>query len=354
MSDAARNPRFSVVVCCYNGEAMIGETLAHIQRQSLDADAFEVIVVDDGSTDRTAEVASASGARVVSLYPNCGLAAARNAGIHAAAGEIVAFTDDDCEPAEHWLEALDESFADPLVDGVGGQVIAASTDGLVLRYLAARPPVPFGAELLVSNRLSYRLRLYLRNVWRSPPSLAPGAVLFTVVGANMAFRRQVMLDVSGFDEAFRFGGEEEEFCRRVNSRPGRSRLVYQPRAIIVHRFQATMRYAVNRSRWYGRGNARSALKHPDARLIVYPFPLLVFLSLLAAVVTKRRTFAGIGLLIPLLGYARWPVDALRRKSLEPLTYPYLQLTEEACTMLGEFEGHRAGYVPVPSRQLGEE
>jgi glycosyltransferase involved in cell wall biosynthesis len=352
---AGAAPELSVVICSHNGERMLPSALEGLRGQSLDAKRFEVIVVDDGSTDATASIATAHGARVVRLDPNRGIAAARNAGVSAARGAIVAFTDDDCEPEQDWLAALVVSFADPGTEGVGGQVRPASNDGFVLRYLAVRRPLaPLGGDLLSSANLGYRLWLYLRTAVGSGAPLAAGASLYSVVGANMAFRRELIFELGGFDEAFVFGGEEEDLCRRAHARAAGARLLYEPAAVVRHRFEPTLRDTLRRSRAYGKGNARSARKDADVRMILYPSPVLALAMILAALLSRRRAPALLGAIIPLLGYARWPALAWRTRSPEALVYPYLQLAEEAWTMLGELEGHKAGYTAVPNTQLRSE
>jgi O-antigen biosynthesis protein len=345
-------PELSVVICSHNGERTLGATFAALQRQSFNPSRYEVIVVDDGSTDRTSELAASHAARVVTLARPAGLAAARNAGVSAARGSVVVFTDDDCEPQEGWLAGLASAFSDPALDGVGGRVEAASTDGFLLRYVAASNPLAaLPAELLASTGLAYRLRLYLRSVLRSEPGPAPGAQLYSVVGANMAIRRELIIELGGFDEAFTFGAEEEDLCRRAHSRPQGAHLRYEPSAVVRHRFQPTLRDSLRRARAYGRGHARAAIKHPDMRLIAYPFPVVVAMAILAALITRRKGAIALGGLAPLAAYARWPTYAMRTRSLEPLSYPYLQLLEETWTMIGELQGRQAGYTSVPSHQL---
>src|SRR5690242_9138788 len=129
-------PQISVVVCSLNGEERLGRCLAALAAQR--HDAFEVIIVDDGSADATGSIAVASGARVVRHETPRGLSAARNAGIALARGAIVAFTDDDCEPSPGWLAALDDTYREHGIDrvsGVGGIVEAAGPAGPMLRYL---------------------------------------------------------------------------------------------------------------------------------------------------------------------------------------------------------------------------
>ena len=291
---------------------------------------------------------------MVRLSPNRGLAGARNAGVAAARGEIVAFTDDDCQTDGGWLSALLDAFADPAVDAVGGQVLPGGPDGFILRYLTARNPLlPLGAELLHAGGARDRLTGYLRGVVGGARPLAAGDPLYSVVGANMAFRRRRIAEWGGFDDAFRFGGEEEDLCRRAHAQTSGARVVYQPSARVVHRFEPSLRDTLRRSRAYGRGNARAALKHADARLIVYPFPLLCLGAVAGGALTRRSRLALLGLLGPLLAYPRWLAEVPGPVAIEPLSYPYIQLAQEVCTMRGELDGYRAGYVPVTGRSIDD-
>jgi glycosyltransferase involved in cell wall biosynthesis len=97
-------PRISVIVPARNSAATIGRTLSAVAAQRVD-DAYEVVVVDDASSDDTGAIAQAAGARVVRHELPQGSARSRNAGAAAASGEILAFTDADCEPQPGWLGA---------------------------------------------------------------------------------------------------------------------------------------------------------------------------------------------------------------------------------------------------------
>src|SRR5215469_3651107 len=125
-------PIISVVVPVYNSADTIRRCLESISAQSYPSSHFEVIVVDDGSTDETASEVRASAdafqERLTFLsQTNAGPAVARNAGIRAASGTIVAFTDADCIAAPNWLESLAHVFDQyPDVAGVGGPLANAS------------------------------------------------------------------------------------------------------------------------------------------------------------------------------------------------------------------------------------
>jgi glycosyltransferase involved in cell wall biosynthesis len=347
-------PELSVVICSRNGAPTLAATLDHVERQSLERSRYEVIVVDDGSTDATAEIARVRGARVVSLTPGRGLAAARNAGVRSAAAPVIAFTDDDCRPDRGWLAALARVLCDPSVDGVGGRVVPICTSGFLVRYLRVRNPLtPLGSELLSSSNPRYRLRLYLRGVLAPRPEPPPGAPLYSVVGANMALRRELVTELGGFDEAFVFGGEEQDLCLRARGRPRAAVFRYEPRAVVGHVFRASLIDTLRRARAYGVGHARTAVKCADVHLILYPFPLLTASAMVLASLRHRRGLALLATLVPLLVYMRWPRSVWKAKSVEPLAYPYLQLAEEVAAMLGELQGLREGYHrngAVPARE----
>src|SRR6266545_1529120 len=106
--------KVSVIVAARNAEMTLPGCLAALDAQQFPRADFEVIVVDDGSTDRTAEAACAAGASVISI-PSSGPAAARNRGAAIASGELLVFTDADCAPDPGWLRALVSPFEDPEV-----------------------------------------------------------------------------------------------------------------------------------------------------------------------------------------------------------------------------------------------
>lgn len=111
--------RISVVIPARNSAETIGLCIEALLAQSTARGEYEVIVVDDGSTDGTAAIAEGEGTRVLS-QPHHGPAAARNLGLREARGEIVLFTDADCIPTSTWIEEMTKPFADPDVVGVKG------------------------------------------------------------------------------------------------------------------------------------------------------------------------------------------------------------------------------------------
>jgi glycosyltransferase involved in cell wall biosynthesis len=132
MSDSI--PRISVVVPAFQASATIERCLAALAHQSLPREQYEVVVVDDGSSDDTANRARRCGARVVRLPRNQGPAQARNAGLAASRGEIVVFTDSDCEPTSGFLDALTAPLRDACIAATKG-TYESNQRGLVSRFV---------------------------------------------------------------------------------------------------------------------------------------------------------------------------------------------------------------------------
>lgn len=178
-------PSVSVVVPARNEEELIGGCLKSILSQ--EPQPLEVILVDNGSTDRTAEIAKALGARVI-YQPNPGVHIARQTGLEAARGDIIASTDADCIVKPGWIRAIVQGFSEPqVVETYGG-----------LEY--------FDAPLLdrLSAKYGYPLFLAIMN-WLGQPNTA---------GANQAVRRETALKVGGYDVPL---GEDIQLTHKLKS-----------------------------------------------------------------------------------------------------------------------------------------
>ena len=132
-------PRISVVVCLYNGQETIRDCCEGLLQ--LDYPDYEVIIVDDGSRDATSSIAAEYGFRLIRTN-NEGLASARNTGLAAATGEIVAYTDGDAWPDPDWLTYLAATFVDSEHAAVGGWNLSPPDDPPFARCVAHAPGRP--------------------------------------------------------------------------------------------------------------------------------------------------------------------------------------------------------------------
>ncbi len=180
-------PRISVVVCARNEEPLIGRCLASLER--CDYPELEVIVCDDGSTDGTLAIAQASPFRVLALEHG-GLSNARNAGLAAATGDLVAYLDADAEAHPEWPYRLALAFDDDNVAAAGGPNLTPRDAGFLERAIAEAPGGPIHV-LATDDRAEH------------------------VPGCNMAFRRDALEEIGGFDPIHRAAGDDVDVCWKL-------------------------------------------------------------------------------------------------------------------------------------------
>jgi glycosyltransferase involved in cell wall biosynthesis len=324
----------SVVICSLNGARGLDRCLRALAMQQGTV-KLEIIVVDDGSIDDTSAVAHSHGVTVIRHESNRGLAAARNSGVRAASAPVVAFLDDDCEPESHWGQRLLDGYEEEGVVGVGGVVVPYARAGFMLGYLMRHNPLaPLEIDLAKSEKLSYRLYLYLRGQW-APEERHGRRAVYSLVGANMSFRRTVLRE-TGFDERFRFGAEDLDLCLRLaRDFPG-GNLVITPDARVRHHFLPSLGDTFRRSRSYGRGCARLYHKWPSMRPTIFPGPVLVLALMLASITLPWLLAAAI--LLPHLMYPKGFCLAVFRRRLACVLDAYVELAEEACGNVGYLEG----------------
>jgi glycosyltransferase involved in cell wall biosynthesis len=326
----------SVVICSLNGAEGVARCLDALARQSI-ADRVEVVVVDDGSTDDTAAVAQARGAVTIRHPVNRGLSAARNTGLHAASAPVVGFLDDDCEPEPDWAQRLLGVYADGVL-GVGGAVESYGPPSWLARYLHRRNPLaPLELGLEQGNGIAYRFGLYLKGLWdvSEPSGLRE---VFSLVGANMSYRRAALVEVGGFDERFTFGAEELDLCLRLRRAFPDERLMVEPDARIRHYFDPGLRDTLRRSRAYGRGSARLYRKWPHVTPTFFPAPVLAAALLALALVRPSRGTFGLAALFPLAMFPAGLRRALAARSPDPVPDAYLQLLQEVAEDVGFVQG----------------
>lgn len=230
-----RTPRVSVVVAAYNAGRTVERCLESLGR--LNYPDYEVILVDDGSTDVTPQLAASfAQVRLVRHPRNLGLSAARNTGIAAATGEIIAFTDADCRADEDWLHhTVSELLADSYV-GVGGHNLLPPEDSRVAAAVMASPGGP--AHVMLSDRIAEH-----------------------IPGCNMVFWKWALEEIGGFDPVFRQAGDDVDVCWRLQQRG--HQLGFSPAGFVWHYRRSTVREYLRQQRGYGAAEALLERKHPE-------------------------------------------------------------------------------------------
>lgn len=244
VSTSAKGPTITVVIPAYNCADTISMCLESIFAQTYPRDRFEVILVDDGSTDGTAPVAQTCAATQheylsILSQANGGPASARNAGIRMARGSIVAFIDADCIASPDWLTSLARAFDQhPDVAGIGGPLHnAVQSETMIARYLVAA------------------------NFYRHREHRGKVDYLLT---ANAAFLRSALNQVGGFTERKRAWAEDADLSFRLTQ--SGHRLLLIPEGFVTHfGVLESLRDFVRGLYNYGFGNAVLAKEWPAQR-----------------------------------------------------------------------------------------
>jgi GT2 family glycosyltransferase len=226
-------PRISVVVCSYNGARTIGGCLEGITK--LDYPDYEVIVVNDGSTDATETIARQFPVRLVTTDQR-GLSNARNLGMGLSSGEIVAYLDDDAYPDQHWLTYLAATFMSTSYACVGGPNIAPPGDGPIADCIDNAPGNP--THILLSDGEAEH-----------------------IPGCNMAFRKADLQAIDGFDPFYRVAGDDVDVCWRLQQRG--LTLGFSPAAMVWHHRRYSLRSFWKQQYGYGKAEALLEQKWPE-------------------------------------------------------------------------------------------
>jgi O-antigen biosynthesis protein len=229
-----RTPKVSVVVATYNGARTIETCLDSLQR--LNYPDYEVILVDDGSRDATPEVAKRFPTVRYLPQTNQGLSAARNTGIQAARGEIVAFTDDDCRADEDWLYYMVDGLLRSDFVGMGGHNFLPPEDSCMAAAVVVSPGGP--AHVMLTDREAEH-----------------------IPGCNMAFYKWALEAIGGFDPIFRKAGDDVDVCWRLQE--NNLKIGFSPAAFVWHYRRSTVKAYRRQQIGYGEAEALLIGKHPE-------------------------------------------------------------------------------------------
>lgn len=260
-----RYPRVSVIVCSYNGGKTLGDCLRSLDEMGYPN--FEIVLVDDGSKDdsqqivcqwlaeRFVRVGAPLGVPPVPsreprtelisgqgklpdlisiVQPNMGLSYARNAGAHAATGDIFAYTDSDCMADPDWLYYLVGTLTSGEYAGVGGPNISPPAVDWIQAAVSAAPGGP--SHVLLTD-----------------------VVAEHIPGCNMAFHRAAFESVGGFDTEYRKAGDDVDFCWRLQTNGGV--IAFSPSAIVWHYRRFTLDAFRKQQEGYGEAESMLRFKH---------------------------------------------------------------------------------------------
>ncbi len=228
-----RWPKISVVVATYNAAHTLDDCLASLLH--LRYPNYEVIVVNDGSTDGSDAIIQRYPFRAITT-PNRGVSAARNEGMRAATGEIVAYIDSDARADRDWLSYVAATFLESNVVGVGGPNLLPPEDNWVANCVYRSPGGP--TQVMLNDQAAEH-----------------------IPGCNMAFWKRDLEDIGGFDPIFTKAGDDVDICWRLLEKG--YQIGFNPSALVWHHRRPSARNYWRQQVGYGFAETLLEKKHPN-------------------------------------------------------------------------------------------
>ena len=212
--------KFSVIVPAYNAVKTLPVLLASLSAQSFKD--FETVLIDDKSRDRTVQIAESYPCKFLRMPRNRGPARCRNEGARVAQGEILAFTDSDCEVAPDWLERMDQRFQEPETDAIMGR--------LVLK------PSTFLGDSISALGFPAGGSVGFERIWKVDEK----GFTDSLSSCNCAVRKDLFHKIGGFDESFPYAGGEDSLLA-YHLRKAGCRIRFCPDVVAYHGARDSLR-----------------------------------------------------------------------------------------------------------------
>ena len=226
-------PAISVVVCSYNGSSTIDDCMRGLMK--VNYSNFEVIVVNDGSTDNLADIVRKYPFRLISTV-NRGLSNARNTGMMQATGDIVVYLDDDAYPDPDWLNYLAYAFLHSHHAAIGGPNLLPAEDGAIATCVASSPGGP--AHVLLTDEIAEH-----------------------IPGCNFAVRKNALQKIGGFDPVFRSAGDDVDVCWKLQAEG--YTIGFHHAALVWHHRRNSIAAYWKQQKGYGKAEALLEAKWPE-------------------------------------------------------------------------------------------
>lgn len=316
-------PKYSIILCTYNGAKKIGKCLQSLADQDFPKNQYEIIVVNDGSTDNTLEILSNYEVKIIDNKINKGISISRNIGLNNACGDIIVCVDDDCTVNNNFLTELDKKYQDKKVMGVAGNLTIPNNSTLIDRYFASVWYGVASPRQKVKKTLFDRLMWYYSNSpWQTEkPGYIDGAEIIDVPAACSSYRTILIKQIGGWDDQLVNSSEDNDLSNRLLSTFPDKKIVLAKKAIVVHHqelsFVNTLRRENQRIKW-----RKSFYKKNKMFPVIFPQPILL-LFLFFVVKLPLSIF-----LLPFVVYPWWVFRYFTENNPHFLVFPYIQFIQE--------------------------
>jgi glycosyltransferase involved in cell wall biosynthesis len=319
---------FTVAICSLNGEKRLPATLTNLFGQI--SSGTRVIVVDDGSTDRTSEIAKEYGAIVIRHKENMGYGQARQSAVEACETDILAFIDDECLVYSDWFLTLQKDWQMMYTNiaALAGPIIPSNKE-FMGEYLNRNNP--FAPIRFVNVKAKIFVKRLSNNLF--PTYSLQSGYIKSAGNGNLSFRISTISQISGYDTNLSKGGEDDDICERILNRFGLQSIYFDENLSVTHEIDNSISSTLHRSYRYGRASA-NAWRSSGGIPTFLPLPaFFISLSFLIFAMTPR--------LVTLIFFTVYPIIISRDKlSMKPVRLlssfmdPYIRLIIEIANNLG--------------------
>lgn len=313
----------SVIIPAYNAEKMISACINSLINQECSSQEYEVIVVDDGSIDRTADIVKSFKNVKLIQQKNQGPAAARNNGANHAKGDIILFTDSDCLLEENWIKEMTRPFKEnPYIIGVKG-IYKTKQKELASRFVQIEYEDKY--DLLKNNEYIDFVDTY-----------------------SAAFKKDVFLEFGGYDTSFPVASAEDvELSFRMSTKG--YKLVYNSRAIVYHIHPKSFLEYFKKKYKFAYWRMLAVKKNPKylikdshtPQIMKFQILFVPFLigSLLSSLLLNTSLWPTIGLILFfIVSTIPFTLKAYKKDKLVGLISPYILIGRSVFQFFGVFNG----------------
>lgn len=259
--------KVSVYIPCYNVEKFIARCIEGILNQTYPVD--EILVIDDGSRDRTIEIASKYPVQIIKHEVNKGLSAARNTGLRNARNELVAALDADCVADSRWLENLVQLIEeDQKIAVVGGRLVESVQQSVADRWRKVHMTQDWGDNRVTNPQFMY--------------------------GNNSLIRKSIVEEVGYYNENFRTNGEDMDITRRIYEKGYQT--IYEPNAIVNHLRQDSIASILDTYWRYWRFGANLYFNEISLKSVLYMSYYMNFKTIFLSVLERDLKMKKYGLI----------------------------------------------------------
>jgi len=334
-------PFASIVICAYNAENKIEQTIKSLMNQSYPKNKYEIIVVDDCSKDKTVEIVNKFPVRLIQHKKNKGLSGARNTGLKYAKGEIYVGFDDDCIADKNWLKEIVKVYQTKKdIGGVAGLILEKSKSNLTEKFIQEQGcgnPLPSyfkGQKNVFSRFFSY---IKSKNCPIEVISKKDIFEIGTMAGANSSFPMKVLKDTQGWNERLS-GTEDTDLIQRIQKKNKNLKFYVNIKANLIHDHKLNFKQYILKP-WKRRKVIVRQYLQEKKILPLFPFPIFFLLCSLISLFINWRLFVLIIVFLPQFLYFWFSLKFIKYLKVRYLIFTYMLLIAETISLLGILIGY---------------